>query len=176
MHRQVRQERRLGGVQHDLDGVVIDLVHRLEQLGHAHVAKVGVVGTGDLEVGVVLFPLALEHEQDVVGVHVARGLEVFVGLPFHAFAQVKGVFQAVLGNGPAFSQARHDLGAATLEVDQVVVNLLTGIKGGAGGVDAGGKIFRAAFGAVHQRLGPDLTYGQQRQDAQRRALERKLVV
>ena len=43
------EERRLRLVERDLDRVVVDLLDRLQQLGHAHVAEIGVVRARHLE-------------------------------------------------------------------------------------------------------------------------------
>ena len=117
------EERRLGLVERDLDRVIIDLLDRLQQLGHAHVAEIGVVRARDLEVRVVLLPLTLEHEHDVVGVHVAGRLEVLVGMPLGVLAEMEGVDRAVGRDVPLLGEAGDDLGAAALEVDDVVVDL-----------------------------------------------------
>ncbi len=70
-------------------------------------------------------------------------------------------------------QARHDGGAAALEVDDAAVDLAVGVERRAGGVDAGVEVLRAAFGAVHQRLGraPAASQhgGQRQRDDKRRA-------
>ena len=68
LHGEVGQERSLRLIEREADGVVVDLLDRFQQLGHAHVAEIGVVRARDLEERVVFLPLTLEHEHDVVGV------------------------------------------------------------------------------------------------------------
>ena len=81
------------------------------------------------------------------------GVKFLFDVPLDALAQVEGVVQAVGRDGPALGQARHDGGAAALEVDDAAVDLAVGVERGAGGVDAGVEVLRAAFRAEHQRLG-----------------------
>ena len=137
LHGPTRQERSLRLVQGDFEGHRINLVDRFDLLVHAHAHEIGVVGAGDLEVRVAFFPLALDGKNDVIGVHVARGLEVFVAVPLDALAQEEGVFLAVRGDGPAFSQTRHHGSAATLKFNQAAVDGRQGVKRGPRGVDAG---------------------------------------
>ena len=165
-HGPTRQERGFWFVQCHLQRQVIDLLDRLEQFVHAHVAEVGVIGTGDLEVGVAFLPLALDGKDQVIGVHVARRLEVLVAVPLDTLAQEEGVFLAVGRYGPALGQARYHGGATALEVDQATVDLAVGIEGGAGGVDAGVEVFRTAFGTVNQRFGRGRCQRQQRRQGE----------
>ena len=145
LHGHVGKEGCFWFVQGELDGQVVQFVDRFQQGGHAHVAKVSMVGTGDLEVRVIFFPLALDGEQDVIGIQVARWLEVFVGLPLHTLAQFEGVLQSVFGHGPAFGQTWHNLGAATLEFNNVAVDLLGDIERCTRGVYASIKILGATL-------------------------------
>ena len=170
-HGPAGQERCVRLVQGDLDGQVVDFFDRLDQLVHAHVVEVRVVGAGDLEVRMGVFPLTLDGKDDVVRVHVAGGLEVFIAVPLDALAQGEGVFLAVRRDAPALGQARHHRCAATLEVNQSAVDLAVGIKRGAGGVDTGVEVFRAAFRAVHQRLGR--CGGQRHQCGQRQCAQQR---
>ena len=152
LHGHVGQEGRFLAVQCELDGVLIDLVHAFQKFGHAHVAKVGVVGTGDFVVRIGLNPLTFDHEHHVIRIEITAGFEVLVGMPFHALAQFEGVLQTIRRDRPAFSQTGHHFGAAALKFDDVVVNLFSGVKRGASGVDAGREVFGAAFRAIHQRF------------------------
>src|SRR5262249_48076894 len=86
------------------------------------------------------------REQDVVGIEVARRLERARGrVPLHALAQVEGVDLAVFRNGPLLGEAGHDLGAATLELDDAIVDWLGRVGRGAGGVDRRMKGFRGCL-------------------------------
>jgi hypothetical protein len=112
-----------------------------------------VVRAGDLEIGVIVLPLPLDHEDEVVGVEVARRLEGAGVVPLHALAQAEGVGQAVRRDVPFLGERRLDLGAAALELHDGVVDLGVGIEGGAGRVDARREILGAAFRAIDQGLG-----------------------
>ena len=136
-HGPTRQERGLRLVQGYFERHRVNFFNRLEQLVHAHVHEIGVVGAGDLEVGVAVLPLALDGKNDVIGVHVTRGLEVLVAVPLHALAQEEGVLLAVRRNGPAFRQTRHNGCATTLKFNQAAVDGRQGVKRGPRGVDAG---------------------------------------
>ena len=82
-----------------------------------------VVRAGDLvKYGWFSFHWRSNAEHHVVGIEVARRLEVLGGLPLHALAQVEGVGQAVGRDGPLLGQGRHDLGAAALELDDAAVS------------------------------------------------------
>ena len=152
-HREVRQERRFRLVERDAHRVVVDLLDRLDELRHPHVVVVRMVGARHLEVRVVFLPLALEHEDHVVGVEVARRLPRAMVVPLHALAQVEGVDGAVRRDVPLLGKARHDLGAAALEVDDAAVDLAVGVERRAGRIDARVEILGTAFRAVHERLG-----------------------
>ena len=86
------------------------------------------VGTGDLEIRVAVFPLPFNGKDDVIGVHVARGLEVFIAVPLDAFAQKEGVLLTVWRNSPAFSQPWHHTGATSFKIYQTTVYLAVGVK------------------------------------------------
>ena len=111
-------------------------------VGHAHVVEIVVFAAGDLVVGVVRLPLPVEREQHVVGVEIARRLEVLVGLPLDALAQMEGDRLAAVGDVPALREARDDLGGAALELGQAVVDRPLGVEAGAGGVDRRLEILR----------------------------------
>ena len=153
VHRHVGDERRLRLGQGEADRSVVDLVDRLQQRRHAHVAEVVVRTAGDLVIGAVVLPHPVEREQHVVGIEVPRRREGLVGMPLHALAQMEGVDGAVVGHVPGFGQGRHHLGAAALERHQPVIDRHRGVQAGAGGVDLRVEVLRAAFGAVDQRLG-----------------------
>src|SRR5262249_24118412 len=76
-----------------------------------------------------------------------------VRMPLHAAPQVEGVDAAVFGNVPALGEARQDPGRAALELDDAAVHLRVRVEGGPRGVDGRIEVFRAAFGAMDQRLG-----------------------
>jgi hypothetical protein len=95
---------------------------------------------------------AIEGEQHVVGVEVARRLEVLVAVEFHPFTQVEGIGQAVFGNIPTGCQARYDIGRAFFKLGQAVVDRLGGVVIGGRRVLRGVEARRAAFGAKHQAL------------------------
>ena len=161
-HREIRQERRLGLLERDPDRVVVDLLHRLQQLGHAHVVEVRVVRARDLEIGIGFLPLALDREDHVVRIEVARRLEGAMVVPLHALAQVERVDLAVRGDFPLLGEAGHDRGAAALEVDDAAVDLAVGVERRAGGIDGGIEVLGAALGAVHEGLGREVGGGEQR--------------
>ena len=86
--------------------------------------------------GLSSFELAVEGEDHVVGVEIAGRGEEVGGLELDARAQLEGVYQAVVGDVPAFGEARLKLGAAVLELDQAVVDRARrGVEGGAGGIE-----------------------------------------
>ena len=81
----------------------------LDEVREAHAVEIFPGRAGDILVpGIVGLQLPLEGEDHVVGVQVARRREEVGGLEFHARAQLEGVFQAVVGDFPAFRQARRD--------------------------------------------------------------------
>ncbi len=151
-HREVGQERRLGLFERDAHRVVVDLLDGLQQLRHAHVVEVRMVGARHLEVRVRLLPLPLDREDHVVGVEVARRLAGAVVVPLDALAQVERVDLAVRRDVPALGEAGHDGGAAALEIDDAAVDLAVGVERRAGRVDRGVEVLGTAFGAEHQRL------------------------
>src|SRR5215831_12127473 len=124
------------------------------------------VGTRHLEKRMVLLPLALEREYDVVGIKVAGWLENAVGMPLHAMAQMEGVSLAVRRDIPAFGETGHHSRAAALELDDAAVNLAVGIERRAGGVDGRIEVFRAALRAEHQCLCRERRRGRERGDAE----------
>jgi hypothetical protein len=154
-------------VQRDAHRQVIDLLDRLDELREAHVVEVVVVGAGDFEERVVFLALALEREDHVVGVEVARRLERAGVVPLHALAQRERVDLAVGGDVPLFGETRHDLGAAALEFDEAVVDRLGGVERGTRRVHAGVEVLGAAFGTEHQRLGAGARRGRQGQRGDR---------
>ena len=157
VHRHGGDERRLRPLQDELDGMVVDLLDRLQQIGHADADEVLVGAAGHAVERMVGLPLALEAEHHVVGVEVARRGEALGGLELDALAQVEGVLQPVVRDRPALGQRRLQVGGAALELDQAVVDLArAGVERGAGGVERRAEALRAALGAVDQRLGLDL--------------------
>ena len=73
-------------------------------------------------------------------------------MKFHAFTQVKGVFQAIFGNVPLGRQARYDIGRAFFKLDEAVVQRLGGVIVGGRRVLRGIETRRAAFRAKHQAV------------------------
>jgi len=67
-HGEVREERRFGAIERDAHGIIVDLLHRLEQFRQAHIVEIGMIGTRHLEIGIVVLPLPLDRKHDVVGV------------------------------------------------------------------------------------------------------------
>ena len=152
VHRQVGEDRDIRRLQLHDDGVVIGLRHRIEQLRHVHVVEIVVTAAGDLVIGIVGLPLPVDREQDVVGVEVARRLEVLRRMELDPLAQVEGDRLAAVRDFPAFGEAGNDLGRAALEFGQAIVDGPRRVEAGAGGVDRRGEILRTAFRAIDQRL------------------------
>ncbi|MNH30398.1 hypothetical protein D3C79_906900 [compost metagenome] len=86
-------------------------------------------------------------------------------MKLHPFAQVKRVFEAVLGNIPARGQARYDVGRAFFELSQPVVQRLGGVVVGRSGVLRRVETGGAAFGAEHQAVVGGLADGSGGQQA-----------
>ena len=151
-HRNVLHERgvdRVQGHHHGVRAGFFDLGNVLVQAHPVEVRKLGGVGLAKWMVGV---KHAVEGEQHVVGVEVARRLEFLVAVELHPFTQVEGVGQAIRGNIPLGCQPRDDVGRAFFELHQTVIQRLRRIVVGGGGVLRSVKPCRAAFGAEHQAL------------------------
>ncbi|MDT4831972.1 hypothetical protein FQZ97_655060 [compost metagenome] len=152
-HGHVGEEGRLRVVQGEAHGQVVELVHRLDQLAHAHGLEVGVAAWRRIVPGMLRVQRALETPEHVVGVEVAAGLEVFGGVELHPRAQVEGVGQPVGADLPALRQSRHQLGAAGAERHQAAEHRLGGGVGGdCAGVLDDVEAFRTGLGADHQVL------------------------
>ena len=153
VHRQIGEDGDVRRLELHDDGVVVLLLDRIEQLRHVHVVEIVILAARDLVIGVVGLPLPVDREQDVVGVEVARRLEVLQRMEFDALAQMEGDRLAAVGDLPALGEAGNDLGRAALEFGQAVVDRARRVEAGAGGVDRRGEILRAAFRAIDQGLG-----------------------
>ena len=94
----------------------------LSSVRQARAVEVFVSAAGDLVVGMVLLPHALEAEDHVVGVEVARRREALGGLELDARAQMEGVLEPVVRDVPALGEHRAEVGGAVLELDQPVVD------------------------------------------------------
>ena len=119
----LRQERHEGGVgidQRHLHGVVVDLLDALDQVRQPRTLKVLVSAARDLAVGMVRIELAVDREEDIVGVEVARRREVVRRLPLHTLAQLEGVDQAVVGDLKLSASAGFEVGGAALGLEQPV--------------------------------------------------------
>jgi hypothetical protein len=92
-----------------------------------------------LKYGLSSLLLPLEHEDHVVGVHVARRLPRAVVVPLHTFAQVK-VYTVPSRRCPTSRRAGHDLRRAALEVDDAAVDLAVGVERRSGRVHAGVEV------------------------------------
>ena len=153
VHRHVGDEGRLGTGQRELDGVVVDLLDALDEIGHRHALVIFPGAAGGLVEGVVLVALTLEREDHVIGVEVARRRELVVGVEFHALTKVEGDLGAVLGHVPALGEAGDHFGGAGLELGEVVVDRVRrGVEGGAGGIKRGVEALGAAFRAIDEVL------------------------
>ena len=155
VHGQVGEERRFGMIEGKLDGEVIDLLDRLDQLGKAHAGGVFVRAALDILVPrIVSLELALEREDDVVGIEVTRRREEVGGLVLDARMKLEGVFRAVGGNAPAVGQARLDLGPAMLEFDEAAIDRARRrVEGRACRIEARVEAFRRALGAINKSFG-----------------------
>ncbi|MNO82753.1 hypothetical protein D3C76_740370 [compost metagenome] len=111
--------------------MVVDFFDLGDVFVHPHVGEVGEFGGVGLAERHVLVEHAVEGEQHVVGVEVARRLEVRGGVELDAVTQVEGVGEAVVGDVPVGGKAGDDRGAATLELAEPVVD------GFGGGVEVG---------------------------------------
>ena len=153
-HRQVLDEGSVDFVEAELDGHVVEFFDLGDVRVHAHVGEVGELRRVGFAERVVLVEHALEGEQHVIRVEVAARREVFGGVEFHLWTQVKGVAQAVFADIPLLGEARDHFSAATLELAQAVKHGFSGsIEIGAGGVQARVEPGGAAFGAEHQVAG-----------------------
>ena len=93
-------------VQHELDGQVVDLDDFLEEVREAHAGEILPAGARQIfEPGIFLLPLALEREDHVVGVEIARRREIVGRLELDARPQLERVFEAVVGDLPALGEA-----------------------------------------------------------------------
>ena len=150
-HGDVPQKRRLGVVEGDLDGHVVNFVDALEQVFKAHAFKVGVADQGKFVPRVIRVQLALKAPEHIIGIEGAGRFEIVGAVELHAGAQVEGVFESVGADVPAFGQGRFYIGGSGGEVDQAVEH---GFRRGVGrhgsGVLNDIKPFRAGFGADHQ--------------------------
>ncbi|MNE25964.1 hypothetical protein D3C80_1193120 [compost metagenome] len=86
--------------------------------------------------------LAHKREDHIIGVKIARWLEIFVALELHPLAQMEGVHLTVFADVPAFCQARLQLGGTDFEIHQPVIDRhRAGIYAGPGGVELRVKVF-----------------------------------
>ena len=152
VHRQIGEDGDIRRRELHDDGVVVRLLQRSEQLRHVHVVEVVVLAARDFVIRIVGLPLPVERKQDIIGVEVARRLEILQRMELDALAQVKGDRLAAVGDFPAFGEARDDVGRAAVEFGQAIVDGPRGIEAGPGGVDRRREILRTAFGAIDQGL------------------------
>ena len=153
VHGQIGDEGRVRLLQRDLDRVVVDLVDRLQQVGHAHVVEIVIGAAGDLGIGIGGLPHAVEGGDHVIRIEIARRLERLVAVEFDVLAQVENVGEPVVRHFPFLGQRRDDRGRPRLELDQPVEDRIGGVEAGAGGVDLRIEVLRASLGAVDKGLG-----------------------
>ena len=153
VHRQIGEDGDVRRLELHDDSVVVGLLDRIEKGRHVHVAEVVIFAARHLGVGMVWLPLAVDRPQHVVGVEIAGRLEVLQGMEFDAFAQVEGDRLAAVSYVPALRETGHDLGRASLEFSEAIVDRARRVEAGAGRVDGGGEILGAALRAIDERLG-----------------------
>ena len=150
-HGQVLDKCGIDRVQGELDGLVIDLFHLGDVFIHAHVGEIREFGGVGLTERHVLVEHAVEREEHVISIEIAGRLEVRRGVELDAITQVEGPCQVIRRDIPAGRQAGFNLGTATFELAQTVVDGLgRRIEVSTGGVLARVKTRRAAFRAKHQ--------------------------
>ncbi|MNC38375.1 hypothetical protein D3C75_869740 [compost metagenome] len=94
-HGHVPQERCFRAGEGDHHGVIIGLVHRLEQAFEGHAFEVRVADAGLVVPRVRRVELTAQAPQHIIGVEFASGREVVGLVELHPLAQVEGVGQAV---------------------------------------------------------------------------------
>ncbi len=150
-HRHVLDERGVDHAQHELDGVIVDLLDLLDVGVHRHIGEVREFGRVRFAVRHVLVDHAIEREQHVIGIEFTGRLEVRRGVEFDAFAKVEGVRQTIFGDVPFGRQARHYGGAAALKLTQAVEDgLCRGVEVSTSGVLTRIEARWAALGTEHQ--------------------------
>ena len=143
-----------GLFERDLDRVVVDLVDRLQELRHAHVVEVRVVGARHLEVGVRL-PSTAARSMKIM----SSALKSRVGFQARWLCHLTplrrwNVYTLPSGEMVQLSASPGTtLRAAALEVDDAAVDLAVGVERRARGVDRRVEVLRAAFRAEDERLG-----------------------
>ena len=101
VHRHVGEERRLGTLQREAHGVIVDLLDTVDDILHPHVLEIRVgLASGDLVERIVVVGHPAPTEQHIVGVEVTRRLEVRVAVELHTLAQLERDRLAIRRNGP----------------------------------------------------------------------------
>ena len=146
VHAPVGKKRRVRLVKHELDVIVIDLFHRLNQLIEAHVVEVLIVPLRHLVIRMLRIHLAQHGKQDVVGVKIAGWFEEFVAVELHPLTQSKGPGFAILRDVPLGGQRRDRRVLHRVKGDQAVIqHLRAGDERRAGAGDLRIKGLRRGF-------------------------------
>ena len=149
VHSPVGQERRVGFAQRELDVIIVDLFHILNELVEAHVIKVFVITLGNIVIGMLRVFLTHNGENNVISVKITGRFEVFIAVEFYPFTQGKCVCFAVWRNGPRLGQRRHRRVFYRVEVNQTVIQRLrAGDKRRSRAGDLRVKRLRRRLGAV----------------------------
>ena len=124
IHPPVGQKRGVRLAEGELNVIVVDLFHVLNQLIEPDVVKVFVVALRHVVIRVFRVFLTQNRENNVIGVKVARRFEVFIAVELHPFAQGKGIGLAVRRNRPGLRQRRDRGVFHRVKIDQAVVQYL----------------------------------------------------
>lgn len=140
----------MGLIEANPHGVVVDFVDTFDQLLQPRRLEKSVVGAAHPVKGMIRLPLTLDHEDHIVGIERASGLEVRVAVPLHTLLKVENVFQTISRNVPMLRQARHQPCAAPQMANQSVVNGAHGIVRRARCADTGRKEIGTTLRAMRQ--------------------------
>ncbi len=151
VHGHVGDERCFRTVQHEFDGLIVNLDDVLDQIAHRHRVEVLVTAARYTMIRVLGVKLTHEGEDHVISIEITGRGEVFGGVEFHAFTQVEGIFQTISRNVPAGRKTRNDGGGTALELYETVEDLTRRcIEGRTCSVKLRVEAFRATFRAIYQ--------------------------
>lgn len=122
-HRDIGEERRFRTVQHELDGIIINLDKILDERAHLHAVKIFIGdASGVLVPRIILVAHAIKREDHVIRVEIAGRREMVARMELDALAQMEGIFQTIVADIPAFCQTRHNFRRSVFKFGKAVVN------------------------------------------------------